>query len=163
MPIVLDPEKQLIAIETYFVEEVKRHGNSAFHFIRSQDDLDEWKGKGYVTEDSLSNEEVKPKKVISKIVTHWRTVSWKDNNTILSRSIRQSIRQDGTPQQEIDAISYRDLKLKTCLKRWNLTDDKGQPIEVTDKIIDSMDPTFANELLASFEKITEPSADDLKN
>ena len=59
MPIVLDPDKQLIAISTYFVEEVKKHGNSVFHFIRSQDDFDEWKGEGYIAEDSLNPGEAK--------------------------------------------------------------------------------------------------------
>ena len=55
------------------------------------------------------------------------------------------------------------MKLKLCLKRWSLTDEKGRPIEVTHDIIDNMDPIFAHELLTSFEEVTEPSTADLKN
>ena len=43
------------------------------------------------------------------------------------------------------------------------TDAEGKPIPVTDGIIDTLEPTFANELLVSFEEITEPSAEALKN
>ena len=163
MPIVLDPDKQLIGISTYYVEEVKKHGNSVFHFIRSQDDFDEWKGKGYTPEDQLSPEQPKPEKIINKIVTYWKTVSWRDNNTILAKSLKSGMKADGTTYQEIDGIAYRDMKLKTCLKRWSLMNEEGHPIEVSDAVIDNMDPMFAHELLTSFEEITEPSAKDLKN
>lgn len=162
MPIVLDPDKQLIGISTYFVEEIRKHGNSVFHFIRSKDDFDEWKAKGYVAEDQISPDQPKPDKIIRKILTYWKTVSWKDSNSILAKSLRQSIRPDGTHHQEVDGISYRDMKLKMCLKRWSLTDDGGKPIEISESIIDNLDPMFAHELLTSFEEITEPSANDLK-
>ena len=163
MPIILDPDKQFIAISTYFVEEKKRHGNSIFHFIRSRDDFEEWKGKGYMPEDELSEDQKKPDKIINKVVTQWKTLSWKDQNSILAKSLKQTIKQDGTPVQEINAIAYRDLKLKYCLKRWDVKDEDGKIVEITESVIDNLNPAFANELLVSFEEITEPSINDLKN
>ena len=163
MPIVLDPDKPLIAISIYFVEETKRHGNSVFHFVKSRSDFDDWKSQGYIPEDAIEPDAPRPEKVINKIITHWKTISWKDQNSILSKSLRQTIKQDGTPYQEIDAIAYRDLQLKTCLKRWDLTDEKGKPIDVSAAVIDNLDPAFANELLASFEEVSNPSSEDLKN
>ena len=127
MGILLDPTKRFIAIELFYIEDVKMHGNSLFHFIRSKDDFDEWKKKGYWTEGEEqpsptpgSRPDIKqvrdPKKMISKLVTHWTKPNWKDQNTIISRSLKTITTTDGKTINELDGVRYRDLKLKMCLK-----------------------------------------------
>ena len=170
MGILLDPSKQFISIEIFYVEEVLKHGNSIFHFIRSADDLAEWKSKGYVVEGEAASVspttpsmEAKqtPDKLISKLITHWTKPIWKDQNIIISRSLKTTATGDGTVN-ELDGVKYRDLKLKMCLKKWNLTDEKGQVIPVEPQIIDMLEPVVAQELLSNFERVTEPTSDDLK-
>lgn len=184
MGILLDPNKKFVSIDIYYIEEVKQHGNSVFHFIRSRDDMDHWRKKGYIPEQEQSNtvadinerpqmpsgppapQQAKPKadpnKIIKKLTTHWTKLTWKDQNAIISRSLKTVTLGEGRTANELDGVRYRDLKLKTCLKKWSLTDDAGQPIPVEPDIIDNLDPTVAQELLSSFEKVTEPTEDELK-
>ena len=58
-------------------------------------------------------------------------------------------------------ISYRDLKLKVCLKKWDLKDDNKQDIQVSESIIDQLVPEVAQELLNNFEEVTEASEEQM--
>lgn len=162
MPIVLDPDKQLIAIDTYYIEEQKKRGNFVFHFIRSQEEFNTWQNKGYIPEDKIVPGQ-NPEKIIRKLITYWKTMSWKDQNNILSKTLRHTTKPDGTVMTNLDPIHYRDLKLKTCLKKWNVLNENNSPMEVTEKAIDNLHPQVAQELLDSFERVTEASEEDLGN
>jgi hypothetical protein len=172
--ILLDPNKRFIAIEIYYIEEIKKHGNSVFKFVRSRDELEEWKKKGYAVEgeppqaqqpqQSQQPQQATNSKIIHKLVTHWTKPSWKDQNYIISRSLKTTTTSDGRTINELDGVKYRDLKLKMCLKKWSLTDEtSGEPVAVTSEVIDMLDPVVAQELLTNFERVTEPTADDLKD
>lgn len=159
MSIILDPNKNFISFETYYVEERKTHGNIVFHFINSPLELDEWKSKGYQLKDPS-----KPinAKIISKLTTWWRRMTWKEQNVIFSKSLRQMAGTDGKLTTDLDMIRYRDLKLKSCLKKWDLVDEQNNPIPISDDIVDSLDPTVAAELINTFERITEATEDEKK-
>lgn len=161
MSIILDPNKSFISIETYYIEEKKKHGNVVFHFIRSKQELEKWKSQGYEIKEpgkSYAN----PEKLIEKLITFWRRMTWKDQNVIFSKSLRQMQNQDGKLVPELDMIKYRDLKLKSCLKKWDLIDDSKE-IPISEEIIDNLDPSVASELLNSFEAITEATEDEKKS
>jgi len=164
MSIILDPNKQLIAIESYYIEKKRPHGNSIFHFIKSKDELKDWQDLGYVMENSVNSDgtPIVNDKIIHILQTHWKTLSWRDQNTVFSKSIRQVQKPDGSFASEIDTIAFRDWKLKTCLKKWNLTDANNQILDVSDGLIDNLDPLIAQEMLSEFEKVTEPNETDLK-
>jgi len=166
MSIILDPNKQLINIESYFIEKTRTHGNSVFHFIKSKDELEYWQNRGYVFEkDAPKDEEGKitTDQIIKTIQTSWKPMSWRDQNTVFSKSIRQVHKPNGSYSAEIDTIAFRDWKLKTCLKKWDVKAPDGSVLEVSEGLIDNLDPTVAQELLSAFEKVTEPSEEDLKN
>jgi len=57
-------------------------------------------------------------------------------------------------------ILYRDMKLKTCLKRWDFKDN-GNEVSINEHIIDNLFPEVAQELLSSFEKVTEAGDEEL--
>jgi len=167
MSIILDPNKQLIAIDSYYIQKKKIHGNSIFHFIKSKDELEYWQDKEYILESNVPKDEngkptVPADKIINILQTHWKPLSWRDQNTVFTKSVRQVQRPDGSFSAEIDTIAYRDQKLKTCLKKWNEKSEDGQVLEVSDGLIDNLNPVVAQELLSAFEKVTEPSEDDLK-
>ncbi len=173
MGILLDPKKQYIQIELYYVEEVRKHGNSVFYFIKSQDELEDWQRKGCRLETEVEKplEEPKPgmpvatpdpNKTIHKIETRWRRLRWKDHNAIFSRCMKNVPIADGKTSVEMDVISFRDMKLKTCLKWWSLKDDDGQEVPVSEENIDNLIPEVAHQLLDDFEKVTELSEVDVK-
>lgn len=166
MGILLNPDRRFISIDIYYVEEIKQHGNSVFHFIHSPSEMNEWKAKGYVLEGDqpqpAGTAQKKPEKMIHRLNTNWTRLTWKEQNTITAHCIKTVSGSDGRTAYEIDGIKLRDLKLKMCLKKWNLIGEQGQHIEVTPEVIDTLDPVVANELLSSFERVTEPSEVDLK-
>lgn len=184
MSIVLDPSKNFVAIQIRYIEEQdEKHGNVRYHFINSRAEFDKWRTKGYLTETEMSEElsgpnpdpvqknqpgmplqppkpPQDPKKIISVLKTWWSRMTWKEQNQIYSRCLRQ-VGAEGKTRTEMDMISYRDLKLKTCLKKWDLKDDNGQEMPITDTIVDQLVPEVANELLSNFELVTEASEEQM--
>lgn len=163
--IILDPNKSFIQIDTFYVEEIKRMGPLEIikhHFIRSQDELEEWTGRGYsMPQQGIENQN--DEQTIKKLSTKWKRLTWKEQNTIFSNCFRTKPSADGKSTiTEMDGMRYRELKIKMCLKDWDIVDEMGNKIPVSEENIDNMVPEVANELLDSFEKLTEPSGDDLK-
>jgi len=179
MSIVLDPSKSFVTIQLMYIEDKdEKHGNSRYYFVNSRADFDKWKAKGYQTEEEITKAAAvpdkqpgmpvkppqDPTKVIQVLRTWWSRMTWKEQNQIYSRCLRQVPgANEGATRTELDMISYRDMKLKTCLKRWDLKDDAGQDIAVSEVIVDQLVPEVAQELLNNFELVTEAGEDDLKN
>ena len=165
MPIIIDPNKQLINITYYYTEKTRPHGNSLYYFINSADELQRFKDIGFVLEkEAPKNAEgkttIEPDKIIYVLETTWRTPTWRDQNLIFTKSVKHMYKPDGTSINEIDAIAYRDWKLKTCLKKWTVMGEDNKPLEVTETLIDNLNPVIAQELLSGFERVTEPTETD---
>jgi hypothetical protein len=185
MPLILDPSQQVVTFTIFFVTEKRLHGNVVYHFIRDAQAMEEWREKGYRTEDEIATilgkqgnvageepaevavEEGEapfdPLLVIEKVSTVWRRPQWKDSNVMFSKSLKQITQQDGKVAAHIDPIHYRDLKLKTCLKKWDIKVPDGKDLPLSADSIDSLPPEVAEELIDTFEKLTEPSEEDVKN
>ena len=179
MGILLDPKKQYIQIDLYYIEDVRKHGNSVFQFINSQNELEDMQRKGYRLEDKEpaiqgQGQPTQPAqpgmpvissssdKVIHQIKTRWRRLRWKDQNTIFSACMKNIPVGEGRVSTEMDVIQFRDMKLKTCLKWWSLKGDDGEEVPVTHDAIDNLVPEVAQQLLEDFEKVTELSEEDVK-
>jgi hypothetical protein len=121
--------------------------------------------KNTVEQNTVSEKipEFDPSKIISIVHTEWKKLSWKDQNQIFSRALRTNTTADGKTTTELDSILYRDLKLKHCLKKWDVKNEDGEPVPANSETIDQLVPEVAQEMLSAFERITEPTADDLKN
>lgn len=182
MSIVLDPQKSLISIVSFYIEEKKEHGNTYYHFIDSKEELDEWKENGYKTREEILDEikqsnvveeyrasspslfgknldpekliELGDYKIIHKLTTHWKQPTWKDTNSILSKAMKEVKTREGY-SAEVDPLLYRELKLKTGLKGWDAKDDKGYDIPLTEQAIDNLVNEVANALLKAFERVCE--------
>jgi len=175
MSIVINPDKEFINIRIYYIEEPKEQGISVFNFIKNKDEFQVWTAKGYKTEEDLIKEKLLenptmqhnpqnpiqvPKdandgKVIREIHSSWRRMTWAETNQVWSQCLKQIAGKDGAPKVDFDGIKYRELKLKKCLKGWNVRDDSGNPIPLTPESIDNLIPEAARELLDNFEKVTE--------
>ena len=169
MGILVNQNTDLIPILIMFIEKKNKHGNYSFHFINSKEDLESWKSQGYIMQDEyerLKNEPVKhepgmpvkspldPNMVIQTLKTWWSKSDWRNTNRINSKCVRQTTNADGTKSAELDAIMYRDLRIKSALKSWDLKDESGKVIPVTENVIDSLVPEVAYELLNNYDKVT---------
>jgi hypothetical protein len=167
MGLLIDSNKENVNIAIMYIEERKVHGNCRFYFVRNEDELKEWKGKGYKLESEVVTQTPLPpqagmplqkmdeNKIIHVLETTWRRMTWKDQNGIYSKCLRQITNPAGVSTTELDGIMYRDLKLKACLKRWNLRNDMKEEVPVNSDNIDRLVPEVASEMLNTFEKITE--------
>ncbi len=187
MSIVLDPSKNFVTIQLMYIEELdSKHGNVKYYFINSRAEFDSWKAKGYLTVEEMEKSKAvpapnppqkeqpgmpvqpskppqDPTKIISILRTWWSRMTWKEQNQVYSRCLRQVTGTEGKTRTELDMIAYRDIKLKTCLKKWDLKDEMKQEVPITETIIDQLVPEVAQELLNNFEMVTEASEEDLKN
>lgn len=181
MPITLDPQKQFVTISLMYVEVNSKDSPTQFIFINSKDDLDEWKSKGYRYENEVKEfgqaqkspkepipgmpvedgEEFDPTKIIYSIRTKWKRMTWKDQNTIFSKCLKTVPGPDGAVRTDLDHITYRDMKLKLCLKEWDLQDEHARQVPVSNETIDMLTPDVAAELINAFERYTEASPTDL--
>ena len=132
MTLILDPSKSFFVINTYYID----HG---------------------------SRIEITDKTPESQVVeTHWKRLTWKEQNKIHSISLCPTMGPNGKVYYELDSIIYREMKMKICLKNWNIKDENDELIPLTDNAIDNLDIEFATALLRQFEEISEPSNDDLE-
>lgn len=174
MGIFVDINKENVNVAIMYIEEKKQHGNAQFRFIKSEDELKEWREKGFKLETeiaaTLPNQTAMPNqpgvpnqikrdenKIVHVLHTSWRRMTWKDQNEIWSKCLKQITDGQGKSRTELDGITYRDLKLKTCLKKWNIKNDAGEDIPVSSDNIDKLIPEVALEMLETFERITESS------
>lgn len=135
MSILLDPGKSFVRITIWYVEERCSTGNIIFHFI---------------------NEDTHykfPKENMQSLNTVWKQMTWNEHNICLSSS---------TSRSGIDYYLYRDLKLKNCLKEWNLEDEQSNLIPCIPENIDNLYPVVADYLLRVYEKECELSSKDLE-
>jgi len=178
MSILIDSSKEFVTIQIWYVEERnQRNGISQFHFIRNKNDNEFWRSQGYIPITELEQKqqlqkpeapgvalkpEHDPQKVIKVLKTWWSQMSWREANDLYSRCVKRSTDANGEVRTELDAIAFRDQKLKTCLKRWDYQEN-GVEVPCTPTTIDSLYPEVAQELITQFESLTEPSDEQLKN
>lgn len=99
------------------------------------------------------------KEKIHTVTTKWKNLSWKENNNISSRAVKET---GPMGERRIDLVVYRDLIVKSCLKEWDLMDN-GQIVPVTPEAIDSLPGNIVLALYYKFDYIMGYSEEDLKN
>ncbi len=159
MPIILDPAKSFVSAIIYFVEETKKQGNVIRHFIKSEEEFNTWRSKGYLTREE--NKDSKHTKFIEKLTVHLKSLTWKEQNILLSQSSRTTNTDDMS--QIIDPFTFRQLKLQMVLKNWDAVDVQGIPIPVSSDTIDNMPSDLAFEICRVYEKIFEVDEESVKN
>lgn len=139
MSIIIN-DQQFINLKFQYIETPGLHA-SKFKFIRNQEEYEKYKSDPNFKE----------------LDTGWKTMDWGDYNEINSACLKYKTDENGVTISSMDFVKFRDMKLKACLKQWNLKDDLGKQIPITPAIIDKLYPEVAAELLLGFEKATELS------
>lgn len=174
MPLLLQPNKDLIHLEHLYTEKQTKHGKSIFTFIDSPEQLKTMIDNGCIMEEDVRQAmaehqarreefQLDPSKVIRKIRTDWAPLNWRESNNIYSSCMKQTTLADGNPSIELDAIKFRDQKLKTCLKNWDIKDDNGQNVPLNAATIDTLASEVAQKLIDDFDRVTQVPEEELKN
>jgi len=101
---------------------------------------------------------------LKELNTGWKALTWADHNKIYAECFKYGGTEEGLNINNLDFIKFRDMKLKACLKQWDLKDPTtGQSLPVTPMAIDKLHPDVANELLNGFERVTEITEEQGKN
>ena|SRR3990167_610708 len=137
MSLLIDDQK-LINLKFRYVEIPDKYA-SRFIFIRSKEDFERYKNDPRLGEAN----------------TGWKLLDWADFNHIYGECFKYNTNPDGTTTGNLDFIKFRDMKLKTCLKSWDIKDSNGKPVPISASSINKLHPDVAAELLNGFEKATE--------
>ncbi len=137
MSLLID-DKKLINLKFHYIETPDKYV-SRFKFIQSQEEYEKNKDDPNMKE----------------LNTGWRAITWSDHNHIYSPCLKYTTSSEGVDSSNLDFIKYRDMKLKACLRQWDIKDETDRPVPVSDTTIDHLHPDVANELLNGFEKVTE--------
>lgn len=146
MSILLDDQKW-INIRFRYIETITKNNISKYKFIKTTEELNQY----------INNPNLK------ELNTGWKVLTWSDYNSLYYECSKKNVSKNGVKTNDVDFIKLREMKLKSCLKSWDLKDDFGNDVPLNDKTIESIHPDVANELLNSFEKITNINPGELKN
>lgn len=98
--------------------------------------------------------------VIEKITTNWRSLNWKEQNEVMSKSSK--IMNVQTGESQFDFMVYRDSIIKKCLKSWDIVSE-DQPVPLTPEAIDRLPGQVVLALYDKFEKANDYSEEEVKN
>lgn len=181
MPIVFDASKKLIELEILYIEKKKHHGHVLYSFIQNRTEYENLIKKGYKTQAEIEvmknslppspdvpgaprpSLNYDPEKIIYRIVTQWKCLTWKDHNSILSQCMKIRTGPDGKQFADYDNMLFNELQVKKCLKNWDLKNENGDPIPVTSDTIDNLPPDLGNELVSAFNQANQLNEEELKN
>lgn len=98
--------------------------------------------------------------VIEKITTNWRSLNWKEQNEVMSKSSK--IMNVQTGESQFDFMVYRDSIIKKCLKSWDI-EIEGSSVPLSDENIDRLPGQVVLALYDKFEKANDYSEEEVKN
>ena len=91
---------------------------------------------------------------IKEMSVTWRRLTWGEQNDIYARSLR--------PNGEMDWFEFRQNKLKSCLRSWDLVDEHGKAIPCNAEKIDLLRQEIAEGLLQQYEVYGVVSGEDVE-
>lgn len=102
-------------------------------------------------EEMLEDENKKEKVLI--LQTKWIQMLWKEQNNIMAQVSKITDPMSG--QIQFDVYKFRDSKIKSCLKEWNLKDEQNNDLPVSSDLIDSLPADIIVALLEKYDLATE--------
>lgn len=97
------------------------------------------------------------KKRVEVLNTQWHSLSWGDSNMITKDCVYFDHNQG---MQDIDYFKYRDLRIKKCLKSWDLKDDKGNPVPCVPEVIEKLPVEVVFALVNKYDEIVNLDNDE---
>lgn len=139
--ILQEQEKALIEIPIYYRVKENSYGNKYVEILSNEDGQEALNQVGTSESDEVN---------VEVLNTKWHRPTWKMQNEILSKCTTVD---NETGQANIDVQKFRDLKVKTYLRDWDMEYD-GQQIPVSEEVIDRLPPDFFISLADKFDLAT---------
>lgn len=114
-----------------------------------------------LTEEELEiyKKDDKLKDKVKILQTKWTLPTWGNSGDIIKKCTKFNYQ---TQQNEIDAMLFRDLRLKSHLVDWSAKNKNGEKIPLTDKTVNELHPGIAGELLSRFEQVVNVDREDME-
>ena len=110
---ILSDNQRFINIKFHYLEIKNRH-ITKFKFIHNQEEFERYKNNSNLRE----------------LNTGWKILTWAEHSEITSQCSKITTNDEDVEVQETDFIKFRDVKLKSCLKRWDFGSEAGQFVPV---------------------------------
>ena len=169
---LMKAKDQLIHIPLYYMEKEVRgytkiiilEDDKAKKLLAEQEEDKKKKTKKEIKDgtENKTEEKVEEKEVIKVecLNTYWKLLNWKEQNQISKMSQVQSATEMSV---DIDYFKLRDLRIKMCLKKWDLKDEEGNEIPVKPENIDSLPAEVVYTLSSKYDTLITLSEDEIKN
>ena len=174
---LMKAKDQLIHIPLYYMEkEVKGYtkiiileDDRAKEILAEQEEEKKKKTKKESKEAATIGEkkeepEVEKKQVETSPVeclnSYWKILSWKEQNQISKMS---QVQNSAETAIDIDYFRLRDLRIKMCLKKWDLKDDNGNEVPVKPENIDSLPAEVVYTISSKYDTLVALTEDEIKN
>jgi len=155
---ILKAVSQLIEIKLYYKNIKTTVGVDRIVILKDKDGkIELQKQEEFIKKKQAKQEEIKEEdRKIEVLTTQWKVLSWGEQNQITKTCQRY------TPEglQEIDYYKFRDLRIKACLKTWDIKDAKGTSIPVAPETIDMLPSTVVFALVSRYDTATEGSQEE---
>lgn len=154
---LLNAQQQTIEIKLYYKEIQTDSGYSKIQIIYNNDEaqteLKEQK------EQENAGKKIDESDKVRCLTTKWKTLNWQEQNDITKRSSFYNMEQG---HQDVDIWQFRDLRLKQCLKEWDLKDDGGAAVPLAPNMLDQLPSEVVLALLSKYDEAINVSSDDKK-
>ena len=174
---LLSGQERTVEIRLYYEELVLKHGyrkivvwddDEAEKILKKKEKYEEEKRKMVQIDPADGDEKVvenpdfeeKTFPNIECLRTLWKSISWREQNDITERA---SYYNENEAMQDLNVWKFRDLRLKTCLVKWDLKDENGAEIPLTPENVDRLPSDVVLTLLSKYEDAISISADEAKN
>jgi len=149
---------QIVEIKLYYKDIVTSGGiNKIIVLSDKEGKIQFQQQEDFIKQKQEKQEEIKETdRPIKVLTTMWKVLSWGDQNNLSKMCERYT--PDGL--QGIDYFKFRDLRMKSCIKSWDIKDIKGTPVPVTSEIIDTLPPDIVFALIDRYDTTTEGSQDE---
>ena len=138
---------QLLHI-TYYYKEKKLKGG----FVK-RINLEDEKAEAMLKDEATKGD-------VKVLNTYWKIISWDEQQEMTKKSTSMNPMDR---QPDFDVYKFRDLRLKASLKKWDLVDDDGKPVECNEKTIGELPPNVILNLINKFDTMVNPTDDEEKN
>ena len=174
---LMKAKNQLVHIPLYYMEkEVKGYtkiivltDEKAKEILKEQEEAKKKKTKKEVkdvetivenTKENIEEQEVETAPV-ECLNTYWKSITWKEQNQITKMSQIPATAENTLI--DIDYFRLRDLRIKMCLKKWDLKDEDGKEVAVTPDNLDSLPADVVYALIAKYDSFVTLTEDEAKN
>jgi len=97
---------------------------------------------------------------VETIKTSWCVLDWRTSNDMTREAMTFN---SATGEPSLDIFKLRELRIKKCLKKWDLKDANGAPVPCNEQYIDKLHPVIASTLIESYNDLTIPTDEEQKN